>query len=344
MIIDYLGKQLNSISFDGNLEPEKIEIIKQGYFNEDKELALKQLESCLLRGTTLINHIYAYYFERVAADTLLYTEKWTINQVLQNDQLIQLFINRTYKNEKIFKGGDENLVADFKTAIRLGGKGIVKKPSNFPLKECLTILSKLSEDSGNGKTYIDPCCGWGVRLLAAAMLDLNYIGFDVNANLVPKLNELAEDIKKIKPSFNYYIFPQGSQYFVEDLVGIADFTFTSPPYFNLEDYGNNDFEKENSYRGVDYSYWLDHFVDPLVGCLVRYVKPKGIISFNIKDFAGYTLEMDFTNACTKHGLNPFNLYPMKNIVRNGSQGSYKDGTRQKKVIDNSEWVYVFQTP
>lgn len=50
MIIEHLGKTLNSVSFDGELEPEKIKIIKDNYYNEDKEQALIQLEKVLTGG------------------------------------------------------------------------------------------------------------------------------------------------------------------------------------------------------------------------------------------------------------------------------------------------------
>lgn len=197
---------------------------------------------------------------------------------------------------------------------------------------------------GGGKhTYLDPCCGWGIRLLSSAILGINYIGFDVNANLVPKLKELAEDIKTIKPDFNYQIYAQGSQYLIEDLIDTVDFTFTSPPYFNLEDYGNNDFEQENSYRNTNYQHWLDQFVEPLFECLSKYVKPEGLVAFNIKDFDGYTLEKDFVDLGLKSGLELNTTMTMNNIVRVGSKGSFKEtGTREKQLIDNSELVYIFK--
>lgn len=223
----------------------------------------------------------------------------------------------------------------------MGGKGIAKKPSNFPLKECISILDYLSKET-NGKVYLDPCCGWGIRLLSSAVLNLDYIGFDVNANLVPKLKELAEDIKLFKPDFKYHIFEQGSQFYISDLEGFADFSFTSPPYFNLEDYGNNDFEKENSYRNVSYDHWLSHFVDPLTCNLTKYVKKGGLISYNIKDFNNLTLVDDFTRICQKYNLTPYNCLPLKNITRVGSQGSYLQGKREAKIINNDEWVYVFK--
>lgn len=334
MIIEYLGKSVDTKHFDGVLEPEKIQYVRDNYYTENKDLALKQLKGCLLEGKTNTNHIYNYYFERIAADTIFYITKWSINQALASDELVQLFINKTKINDKVFEGKD--LVKDFKTALRLAGKGYASKPSNFPLKECVSILKALQDLSGNGKIYLDPCCGWGIRLLASAILDLDYIGFDVNANLIPKLKELAEDIKTIKPNFRYMIFEQGSQYLVPELIGCVDFCFTSPPYFNLEDYGNNDLEKQDSYRTTNYNQWVEMFVNPLIDCLIQYTKPIGKIAFNVKDFKGYPLVQSFTKSSIDRGLMPSGYLSMKNITRVGGSSSGK-----KTFVDNDEGVYIF---
>jgi hypothetical protein len=172
--------------------------------------------------------------------------------------------------------------------------------------------------------------------LASAVLDLDYIGFDVNANLIPKLKELAEDIKTIKPNFRYMIFEQGSQYLVPKLVGCVDFCFTSPPYFNLEDYGNNDLEKQDSYRTTNYDQWVELFVNPLIDCLIQYTKSTGKIAFNVKDFKGYPLVQSFTQASILKGLTPCSYLSMKNITRVGGSSSGK-----KTFVDNDEGVYIF---
>jgi len=84
----------------------------------------------------------------------------------------------------------------------------------------------------NPTHIVDPCAGWGGRLLGAMALDIDYTGFDVNTHLKSNydqlINELGEHstskvVMKFEDSLNAVI--SGIDY---------DMVFTSPPYFNIE--------------------------------------------------------------------------------------------------------------
>lgn len=188
--INYLGETYKSDFIGGDLEHDKILEIRNGYYNECKEKAIINLKRVLNGEINRITDINSYYFERLQCDVVMHHSKWSVNEVLECNDLIQVFINRAKTNKKVFNG---NVIQNFKTSMRLGGKGIAQRPSNFPLKECKKILS----DYAKGKNYIDTSCGWGVRMLASACLDIDYVGFEVNEKLIYKLNELGNDIKKI---------------------------------------------------------------------------------------------------------------------------------------------------
>lgn len=325
MIITYNNKTIDTKYATKELEMDKINYIKENYFTKDRNKALAQLEKCLNKKTQKINEIYAYYFEEVASKTTLYHSKFSIWETLSCDELIQVFINKIKASPKVFNNKD--LVKNFKTAIRLGGKGITAKPSNFPLKECISLLEK---HSTNPKCYIDTSCGWGVRMLASAILDINYIGFDVNSELVAKLNEMGQDIQKIKPNWKFKILEQGSQYLHEKCIGVADIILTSPPYFNLEDYGNNKLEHEDSIHG-DYQQWLDLYIDPLMSNIYQYIKTGKKALINIKNFKDYTLEEDVIRLAQKNNLTFLGTDSLKNNQRVNDNG----------LIDNSERVFIF---
>ncbi len=298
MEITFNNKTVDTKYASEVLDKENIEVIRNNYFNnKNKEKALKQLESVLTKNTYKINDIYEYYFEKVASKTTLYHSKFSIHETLQCDELIQVFLNKIKASPKVFNSSD--LVKNFKTAVRLGGKGITSKPSNFPLKECCNLLANyIKVNATENKVYIDTSAGWGVRMLASAMLNINYIGFDVNSELILKLNELGKDIQAIKPNWKFKILEQGSQYLHEKCINTADIILTSPPYFNLEDYGNNDFEEVDTIHG-DYEKWLNGYVDPLMQNIKLYLKEGKKALINIKDFKNYTLEKDFIALAEK---------------------------------------------
>lgn len=329
MLLKINGKELETKHFNGEINLKEVLEVRERYFNDtSKDKAMKQLKGCLEQGKTRINDIYAYYFERVASKTTLYHSKFSIWETLQSNELIQVFLNKSKLNDKVFSSDD--IVKNFKTSIRLGGKGITAKATNFPLKECIVLIKKYIADN-KFPVYIDTSAGWGVRMLASAMLDINYIGFDVNDELILKLNEFGKDIQEIKPNWKFKILPQGSQYLNENCINVADIILTSPPYFNLEDYGNNKLEAVDSINS-DYITWLNLYVTPLMDNIKLYLRDNAKALINVKDFKGYPLEKDFIRIGKEKGLNFLGFDTLNNSVR---------ANPVTKEVDNSEKVLIF---
>ena len=105
---------------------------------------------------------------------------------------------------------------------------------------------------------LDPCMGWGGRLLGAVSHKVpHYIGIDLNVNLkeayqsmVQTLNELTKLDKLTKIDLHFC-----------DAVGFDystlkyDMIFTSPPYFNTELYSHTNKKTKQE--------WIDQFYKPL---------------------------------------------------------------------------------
>lgn len=281
MLINHKGKTLDSISFDGVIDKDIVQQIRDNYYKEDKELALSQLRQILLEHKTKNNLIYNYYFERVANDTVVDVDKWSINEILESDEIIQTFHNRTKRNSKMYTNPND-IIGNFKTAIRLGGKGICRKPTQFPIKVMRSLLDEFTQEED---VYYDPCMGWGMRLMCAAEKGLRYIGNDVNYDLMVKLKELKEDINTIKP-FNATLIYKGSEIFLPQLENKVDFIFTSPPYFDLEQY------KGANLSDTNYEDWLEYFMIPMLTNCYKYIKKDKYVLINIKNTKKYNMYDD----------------------------------------------------
>lgn len=276
MIINHLGKTVKSKYFEGIVDYSTVDYIRNNFYNENKELAVEQLKKVVLGGMSKSNYVYNYYFERLANDTIVGKDKYSINQVLESDELIQLFHNRTFSSKTVFKCPDnlDNTISNFKTALRLGGKGICRKPTQFPIK----VLRELLDDyTFVGDTYYDPCAGWGMRLMVAAEKGLKYVANDTNLELVDKLNELGKDINEFTP-FDFNISTKGSENLRPELINQVDFVFTSPPYFDLEVYEGSGELLKGSYEN-----WLENFITPLIQNCIQYTKNGKYIAINIKN-------------------------------------------------------------
>ena len=95
------------------------------------------------------------------------------------------------------------------------------------------ILAKRLVELFNPKVVLDPCCGWGSRMIGciAGGVDL-YVGFDTNVELEPIYQNIISD-------FN---FGEKTRIRICDCMDIDynsyeyDMLLTSPPYFNTEVY------------------------------------------------------------------------------------------------------------
>lgn len=326
MKIIHKNKEYSTKYFDGVVDKDVVKEMREVYYSEDKEEALKQLKRVLNNQSFALNRVNGYYFDRITNDGRYWHNRWSINEVFESDEILQSIYNRTLINKKVFYG---SLKSNIDKVLSIGGKGLSTRLSRFPLKEGVRVLDTYRKDSN---TFIDPCCGWGTRMIASALLNMEYIGFEVNKPLVERLEELGKDIQTIKPDFKFKIYKQGSQYYVPELENKTKIIFTSPPYFNLEIYGNNEFEKEDSLNG-DYSKWLDKFVQPMLENCLKYACEDSTVLMNVKNYKDYTIVEDFIRIGKKVGFEHIGFDTLKNINRRNSEGS---------TYDNSELIIVFK--
>lgn len=143
---------------------------------------------------------------------------------------------------------------------------------------------------------LDPCAGWGGRLLGAmALPNVDYIGIDTNLLLRPCYNALIKDILPKSHHFKTLTGKQDGEYFKSDIWRHEgrqfkmiwesslvvpfdtlhyDFVLTSPPYFNLEVYpGMTPYESEKIF--------YEGFLIPLIQKCIDYCAKSGWVCFNI---------------------------------------------------------------
>lgn len=168
-------------------------------------------------------------------------------------------------------------------------------------------------------------------MLAAAAMDMNYVGFDVNPKLLKKLRALGKEIRSIKPDWKFHLVEHGSEIMFPRLRGQADFMLTSPPYFCLEDYKHG---TDQSYRqGVSYEQWCSSYLRPLMRNSFRYCKLGTYCLINIKDFAQYDLVRKTVKYGKKAGFKFVGYDTLK-------LGSIKKGIHELRNMD--EPVLVFR--
>lgn len=179
MEINHLGRKINTSHYNGNIDYDVVDTIRNNFYNEDKDKAIQNIDKVVNRHMVKTSDIYNYYFARVANDTIVGSAKWSINEGLQSDELVQAMYNKTLINDKVYTSDD--ITRNFKKAIDLSGAGYFKKATQFPIKVMRELLDEFTQQ---GDVYYDPCCGWGTRMITSAEKGLVYIGNDINHDLV----------------------------------------------------------------------------------------------------------------------------------------------------------------
>lgn len=327
--VNYLGKTYTSQSGFKILDDIEYGNIVRQWYNKPNYRDVQIEMNNIRKGGITVGNIVKYYFRDIMDNTVKYFDKWSINEVINNKELLSIFVDKINKNPKVFCSN--SIIDNIDTAFRLGGKGIASKVSNFPVGIVDDILYKYNVNNN----WYDFSCGWGARLTGALKNKVNYFGTDPNYLLCDRLNQYANDYKSTnKTNSIVKIWCQGSEKFIPELKNTIGLAFSSPPYFLLEDYKIG----EQSYKsGTSYECWKQNYYKPTIKNIFEYLTDDGYLIINIKDFDKYSLEQDTINIAQECG---FELYKVEKLSQVARASGSISGTGNT-AVDVDENIYVF---
>jgi hypothetical protein len=140
----------------------------------------------------------------------------------------------------------------------------------------------------------------------------------------------------------------GSEEFcAEDLVGKVDFAFSSPPYFDLEDYASGDegYENQSHVKFPGRDGWLHGFLKQTAANVFKMLKPGGWCGLNLADFRDTKVTAEACDVFESVGFKymPEENYEMRISVRTGNKKKAKDG-EAKKPNRKTESIFIFHKP
>ena len=156
----------------------------------------------------------------------------------------------------------------------------------FELNRAITFfkpsIAKHLCERFQAKAVLDPCAGWGGRMLGCVSAGCDYLGYDTNPDLVPCYKRMIDDLRghwkwvsSCKGQMNWYSCLEYPSF--TDNYGCPyeyDLVITSPPYENLEVYeGMNVFENDEDY--------YVNFLIPMIDKCRRWIATDGNVCINI---------------------------------------------------------------
>ena len=265
---------------------------------------------CILKDDEIPEHFFIVQHKKAtntgryktlsAEEVYKLDDKHKTNLPKELDGEVNDFFVRTFELEqRIIPAGIQ--------AFRLG---LGQPAVNFPpltaryLYERYTDHINIDELEDKQLNIYDPSSGWGGRILGAmsSKKQIHYVGTDPNTdNFIDEVgisryeyvanfynNEVLEDNKfwdsEHKNTFHY--FQEGSEHIgnhpdFQQYKGKLDMVFTSPPYFDREQYSE---DEEQSYKSYpQYDDWRDNFLKPTLTNAYESLRNDRYLLWNIAD-------------------------------------------------------------
>ena len=299
------------------------------------EELLKDIKS-FQNGRGKLNKVLNHFFEECMFKCCGKKTQISPWDCLDSDEMMNKILNYIESKPNFFTG---NEITNVKSCLR-NSMSWVRKVANFPCRTAKDIYTRYADD-GQILNCLDTSCGFGSRMSAVLLSGHNYCGFDPNPELMYQLKEYKKFLKKnnvISPIQRCGLYCQGSEQYRPELNNLFDVSFTSPPYFNLEKYADDNSESTKNYN--NYQAWVENFVYPTVLNIYNYLKIGGYAMINIKNInKKETCYDDFFKAFEFiSGFEYIETFNMEIVQK--QYGMQYNNT--KGVIKNQEPVMVFK--
>ena len=252
---------------------------------------------------------------------------------------------------------------------------------NFPALTAKWIYENYTNhiDTDEPLHIYDSSSGWGGRIIGAmsSRKKVHYVGTDPNPdNFLDDLgisryeyvakfynDKCVDDFSdKLTSFFNvekqgntYELFQDGSELIsnnpkFQKYKGKLDISFTSPPYFNREQYSQDENQSFKAYG--EYEDWRDNFLKPTLTTIYEYLKNDRYILWNIADIKigksiYYPLEQDSIDILNELGCEykgKLKMLMTRMVGLDPSKSGIKNSVKHNGKVYKYEPIFVFYKP
>lgn len=264
-------------------------------------------------GTDIFKHFSPHFWEVKSGKD---KKKSMLETFLDDDSLLKTIENRLSQNYNMTGNMLKQGLANSKLAF---------KASSFNTAIAKFIYSKFAKE--NDIIY-DYSVGFGQRLIGALSLphNITYLGVDVSQRSVDSCNNiykfLVDNAQIYDKKINLNCIGS-EEYCPEEYHGKINLAFSSPPYFNLEKYGN---EPNQAYGNDDYIYFLNWWKMTCAN-IEKLLTSDGKFLLNVKDIVGpFTIGQNMCNIIKSYGFKLDEILQIKltkNLMFGNTGGEHK---------------------
>ena len=237
--------------------------------------------------------------------------------------------------DKMVKSG-----SDIKTAKtkRCGQSGCGRGAAGLSIMPACLVEFFIKYYCPKGGLYFDPFAGQGIQMQVAKILGVDYIGYDISKKFMAFNNSVKDKIDDGKTRIE--LFNRDSRD-IHLPANCVDFCFTSPPYWNIEDYGDEPEQLgKNTYEGFLAG------MGQIAKELYRIFKPGGYCVINVNDFRMngkfYNYHGHIINLFEHAGWKQHDIWIIDSLVACTPQIFARDFNNKKIAPKVHEYALVFK--
>ena len=165
------------------------------------------------------------------------------------------------------------------------------------------LLTKRIVERFNSKHVLDVCVGWGGRMLGSVCVDgVSYTGIEPFSKTYEGLEQMKSELELTDEQVTLH--NDCAETILPQLERKYDLALTSPPYYNLEIYTD---EETQSHHYETYEVWVDNFLRPVIEGVLDKLVEGGKSCWSVKNFktdGKYNLYDDVVRIHKENGWVP----------------------------------------
>lgn len=148
-------------------------------------------------------------------------------------------------------------------------------------------MAKMICDRYKPELVLDPCAGWGGRMLGTVASGAKYIAFEPNTITYQNLTKLA---KYLKIEDQVTLICDDALKLENYDIPQVDLVLTSPPYYDIEVYSKESTQSINNYN--TYDDWAEHFLKTLIHLCLGKLNSNGASCWNVGKVGNRDMNID----------------------------------------------------
>lgn len=301
--VDQLAQQLVCINYkfkysDSELTKDWKSL--KAYNNKDKDF-----NSTCRHGMRICEHFMDNFWEINNAKGKSFANQWTIENL-----------------KKVLRWNRKSHSTPYLSEIRRGiyfCTGLTKNTMFRP------GLAKMIVDkyAPNG-IVLDPCAGWGGRMLGSVASGAKYIAFEPNTRTYKNLLKI---VNYLQIESEVQIYNDVAENIDKYNIHNVDLILTSPPYYNLEVY--SDETTQSVKNGQSYDDWVAQFLKPVITKCIQTGKPTVCSAWNVDVCGKHNIPNDVNSIHYELKFVGKEIYSVSSSKRQANQNTSEKNQKRR---------------